>query len=212
MPDLLEEFESTNEAGDLRPFQEWDRYLKEGERMLWDDAPSFKAILQKRLNLTKQVGWLLLAFAAFLLVIPAVERFEDGSKIGLIRNFSTVSAIAGIGVLTFGPLIMKRFDVGKSYGISTDYAIILKHRPELAILRFPLSKIKAIELVKGDFDSVFFAQRIPPDDRWIRPWEAIPDTGASVFQLSPFEKLGFEYLEDGSDAYRILNEARDAVA
>ena len=210
MSNLLEQLEDDCPATDTRPFQEWDPYVVTGERILWDGAPALNAVHRNRLNSVKIIGWGCFALAVLMFLVPLTEMLEENA-VELARTITFVSGLTGIAVMTLGPKLVKRSGVHTTYAISNRHAIILRHRPELTILRYPAAKMDAIALVHDTFDSVYFARRVPPQDQWQTPWEAIPDTNATYFQMHPFQILGFEQLEDGTEAYHTLNAAKDAL-
>ena len=191
MPDLLEKFEAESPKTDMRPFQEWDRHMSDGERMLWEGFPSLKSLNKNRTNSAKILGFSLLFFAAIILLFPYAAATLGPAKLALSRIIAVLFAIAGIGILTLGSKLINRLGVRTTYGVSTAHAIILTRLPHLRIRRFPIDEMDEIHLIRGTFDAVYFAQRLVRQQQSPGPWEPIsPPKGLSLVGAR-IEKFGF---------------------
>ena len=204
-PDLIEEFETNAPPADQRPFQDWDKYIDPGERIVWEGFP-------QREDSNERLEQLFIATAAVAGIIGAAliaaSVFENtGGLIALAlgAGLCLLSALAYV----LRERLTAKIGTQRMYAISTKFALIITLKPKRHVWRFPLSLIRDVKLYKGQTDCVLFAGRFHGEDRLRSPWEGLNKNHMRAFSRHWLEERGFDYLSDGTEPYRILTEMSD---
>ncbi len=212
MPDLLEQFENDSAPTDMRPFQDWDRFLEEGETVLWE---GFEAPFGSTGNWNKHHRT-----SAYVVVLSGVIIGLSLSPIGWI--------VAGIGALLWivsSPL-MPKHDKTFAYAVSDRHAFVHQRNARKRHMKIAHTEIDKIIVIEGERDQVYFGQKpvdasMPSTSRM--PWGALPPAtprerfGGVVSALTSTTDIkdatkvliGFYNIPDGHEAAKLLTQARE---
>lgn len=141
--------------------------LPEGERLLWQGVPDWKALAVRRFHVRKVA-----IYFALLLAARVAALVSDGMPLG--AALSGTAVLSSIALLALGGLLFTAWYTARTTVYTlTDKRVVMRIGIALTLsLNLPLSRVESAQLALGAGGIGDVSLRLKPGDRvaWIHLW------------------------------------------
>lgn len=191
----MSESSNTASAGTF----DWQTYLNEGERLLWQGKPASGIRLDDRLRRRLAFGVLFIAIFVYLVFgeqitgTPSSSSFPQGAGIAII-----VLGILWLAVPIISDSVTRSHT---HYALTNERALIARDGSGHRVKSYAIDSQTEIDYRRGDFATINFSQRRE---------SVMGSSGAT--QGRGYTGVGFRYLADGDKVYDLMTKIQRGEA